>query len=437
MQNHDIETTGPDKSKLVVQRRPTNPTSLMPQGGTRVPQTESYLVQSGSNPLLLQNLLSGPPAHQLVYDPSAVGNARDEIARLLTPAGTPDTERPVLGGRGASAQVGALGQAQQNIQTNVDQAHQVLEDALRSQRQRAIGDTSSRDEGAGNIRKRTDNLTDAEYNALSPKQKAAVDFNTMLVQAVRRDRNLSGTYDPNKQQRQFYDAAVEKMFGGEDRGSLQYAPETLGVLKQIGYQDDQADLNDFLSLKATIKASDLKDLAPGAVLPEENARVADSQPTVAADRLNLTQTLANSTQRMEAAIAKGTNLLMSYPNITQAAYVERGNLLEPIGAIQREQPGAPAMVGYGPPTDDNGSMTIDGYFQDMFGQLIAKANQADKNKLLGIMAQDLTPAEIESFKAYAQSRTASSERFNVPLGDDTVKPERIKSTLGLDQGGGY
>lgn len=394
---------------------------------------------------ILEDLLYGAGKQRVPFDPSAVGNAREEITKLLTPAGTTDpsllaAER--TGGRGANP-AAVLGAREISREQDLEQARATLDSALRAQRAKAIGANTVAPQGAGNIRKRTDEMTDAEYNALDPKQKAAIDFNTMLVDAVRRDRKLQDEYDPTKADQRYYDAAVSNMFGDTQPDALQYAPETLAVLKQIGYNDPQADINDFLSLKATIKTSDLKDLATGAVVPTENARVADSMPTPEADRTELMARLASSTQRMEAELAKGTDLLTKFPSVIDAAYVDRANMLEPIGAVQRSQLPSMGMIGYGAAFDDNGERTIDGYFQTAFEALAAKKNQGDKDAILSSVNAKLSPSEFDAFMAYADARSANSSRYDLPLGEtdkvDYSKADRFRKMLNLDQqqGGGY
>ena len=146
-------------------------------------------------------------------------------------------------------------------QDKIDHAEQAVLDAERAQRKHAIGADKKDHSGKVPISKRTDRMTQEEYDALTPEQRAAVDFNAMLVQAVRTDRHQQEEYKPSDEQRAAYDQSVTDMFG-QGGGSKMYAPATMAVLGQLGYQDNASDLDDFLRLKAAIKEKDLKRIDP-------------------------------------------------------------------------------------------------------------------------------------------------------------------------------
>lgn len=150
----------------------------------------------------------------------------------------------------------------------VASARQKLEAALRFQRAHAIGMDKAYNPKP--IKKRVDPLTDAEYQAMTPLQRAAVDYNTKLVKAVRTDRRLQNEYELDDMAQQTYDESINKMFG-EDGGSTQMAPATVEFLKTIGFSDKEADLDDFLQLKAAIKTKDLPSLT-------KKAQTAPSHP---------------------------------------------------------------------------------------------------------------------------------------------------------------
>lgn len=143
-----------------------------------------------------------------------------------------------------------------------------LDDALRFQRAHAIG----MDKGYAPkpIKKQVDKLTSREYNNMTPLQRAAVDYNTKLVKAVKTDRRLQDEYELDDMAQDTYDASVTKMFG-DDGGSTTMAPATVEFLKTIGFSDESADLDDFLQLKASIKNKDLKSLT-------KKAQTAPSHP---------------------------------------------------------------------------------------------------------------------------------------------------------------
>lgn len=99
-------------------------------------------------------------------------------------------------------------------------------------------------------------LTWKQYDKLSEDQKAAVDFNTRLVEA--RQRDLTGAslpISPEKQEQ--YNKDVREMFG-EQGGSDTIALNTVELLKGIDFKAVGADLDEFLSLERAIDADELK-----------------------------------------------------------------------------------------------------------------------------------------------------------------------------------
>lgn len=268
-----------------------------------------------------------------------------------------------------------------------------------------------------------------DYNALSPTQRAAVDFNTMLVHAVRKDMKHQDDYDPTKQQQSTYDDAVQKMFG-EDRPADFYAPETMGVLRQIGYSDDSAKLNDFLHLNAAITDEDLKGLGVQpprvAETPPAPWEVPGSDPTSV--RSDLVQTLADKTATMQAALVKGNQLIQS---IQQTAALERNDsVADPSIGMGGIANNPKPILGYG-------TGEVDAYFQKAFDILANKENSSDRSQILATMNSELSPQEFDSFMAYADNRSANAERYGLALGqDEGVKyrsPEQFRKLLGLSE----
>mgnify|MGYP000370241441 CR=1 FL=1 len=132
-------------------------------------------------------------------------------------------------------------------QADIDEAQAKLDAALRARRVEALkvpGEEPA-PEGSkpkpGNIAKQTEPMTWEDYNALTPLRRSAVDYNTSLTRAVRRDRQMQDEYSPGDQQREAYDKTVARLFG-EDGGSDWYAPETVALLQQI---IDQLPMNIF------------------------------------------------------------------------------------------------------------------------------------------------------------------------------------------------
>ncbi|QIN93921.1 hypothetical protein SEA_HANNABELLA_38 [Microbacterium phage Hannabella] len=104
-------------------------------------------------------------------------------------------------------------------------------------------------------------LTWDEYDALSPSQRAAVDANTMLVNAIKSDLSTGALAADSKDD--VYAATVNELFG-ETGGSDTYAPNTVMALSQLGLADtENGDLDNYLTQSALINEQDLASIGKG------------------------------------------------------------------------------------------------------------------------------------------------------------------------------
>ena len=106
----------------------------------------------------------------------------------------------------------------------------------------------------GNIKE----LTWDEYDALSPRARAAVDANSALLNAVRQDKqaNLLSKESGDDS----YNEGVKALFG-EHGGSDMYAPATLKVLQDLGISNTETgDIDQYLAGGALLRADDLPNL---------------------------------------------------------------------------------------------------------------------------------------------------------------------------------
>ena len=282
-------------------------------------------------------------------------------------------------------------------------------------------------------------MTWAQYNALTPEQRNAVDFNTLLLHAVRKDRKMADTYDPSTEQQSAYDATLKQIFGDSDRGAKTYAPETVALLKRLGLKDKNADLNDFLSLKMAITDEDLQ------LLPETSGIEAISgQPPSGAGttqaqgglgpygkQLQLKQSVASATGEMEAALAKGNQMLAGITgSVTQA----NNPTVKQLGG----QPTELNALGYLQPkwiTNPDGTREpadLNTYFQDAFDKIASRSNAKDADEILATMKKYRTPQEFAAFVNYANARTNNAARFGTALGrGDYSDAEKVRRLLGL------
>jgi hypothetical protein len=104
----------------------------------------------------------------------------------------------------------------------------------------------------------TTQLTWKKYDKLTPDQKAAVDFNTRLVEARELDLQLgqSGKSLTPEKLAQYRDD-VTKMFGSEG-GSDTVAIHTMELLKSIDFKAVGQDLDEYLSLERSVDLDELK-----------------------------------------------------------------------------------------------------------------------------------------------------------------------------------
>lgn len=329
------------------------------------------------------------PEPSYAYQPQGVENAQQHVADLVGLSAQPDE----ILQRAINYNLTGIEQ-----DTPADAEQQLLEQ-LRFQRLKAIGADSTKAEPV-KIKDKVDRLTDAEYQALSPLQKSAVDFNTQLVQAVRTDRRNADEYKPSAQAEQTYNATVEKIFGADTRDAQTYAPETLALLKQIGYQDEQASLDDFLQLNAAIRAKDLAglDQAPtpglrGRTASENGPELTDLQ----IDRQNLAETLATKTQEMQAALVKGNELLK---------YSQQAGPVSLTAVAGASRSGDVSLLG-GEPTGQGlgyGNTETDQYFQAVYSTLVNPAT--DQKYFLEQIRKDLSPDEFKQFVTYVAEQGA-------------------------------
>ena len=287
-------------------------------------------------------------------------------------------------------------------------------------------------------------MTWEEYEALSPRARAAVDFNTMLVSAVNKDKASQKQYETsaNKQERAQYEVGVQEMFGDE-RGSDLYAPETMAVLQQIKFKDPQADLDDFLGLQAAITEDDLKTIDDNFITKNQPAALPDkiAAPKTLAnsadpgvrnpltenqqERRELVQGLALGTERaIDQQMSKAQGVLQ---NFQATAYAER---TESVGFLG----GTPSKVELAP-----------GYGNDELSQMIQTAytqlTTSDPNSPeIQSMITDLSKGrragdpEAQQFYDYLTTRVDQSKMYGTPLGGKDVKyrsPEQLASALGL------
>lgn len=268
---------------------------------------------------------------------------------------------------------------------------------------------------------KTRQLTWEEYNKLTDDQRAAVDFNTMLIQAREKDLNTDYAEFEGGGANQEYQEAVERMFG--TRGSTEtYAPETMAVLKSIDYEAASGEaLEDFLSLDAAISAKELKgfDTAPDpiqgglasygldqAIKPEEKA--------------------AASTAHLERVLAKSGQLIQNFRASTAAA---RSGLAVRYGGVANK---ATPALGFGEDEDSS-------FFRQGIVALSMDLSPEETALVWDDLQKQLTPEKMRAFLKFADDITRDSLEIRPPQWTQDEKvifnPQLIRERLGFDRGG--
>jgi hypothetical protein len=101
-------------------------------------------------------------------------------------------------------------------------------------------------------------LTWEAYDSLNDQQKAAVDWNTLLINAREKDFSDKYVSTPTDEERAAYDAEVTRLFGAQG-GSNRYAPNTIDLLSQLDVVQLGQDLDEYLSLERAIDDTQLAD----------------------------------------------------------------------------------------------------------------------------------------------------------------------------------
>lgn len=201
-------------------------------------------------------------------------------------------------------------------------------------------------------------LTSAEYFALSPQQRAAVDANTALVNAIAQDEAESGKPDAA------YDKLVSDMFG-QYGTSEQYAPRTVELLRELGIEDQNGDLDQYLNRSRLLTLDDIRAIGDDSLQGRryDNAR----------------QFGEGSVSALSKALAAGQEILGRMQGLDSELYGE-----------------PTAQLGFNP------ANTRDADLQDFFNTIASRDSTLSRNdfsKALGYFEQTygLTPEQMGSY----------------------------------------
>lgn len=269
--------------------------------------------------------------------------------------------------------------------------------------------------------KKSYSMTWEEYRKLDDEQRAAVDFNTMLVEA--REKDLNTEYAPSPSEKELYDRQVKEMFG-EDGGSETYAPEVVSVLKQLDYDPQSGaeignDLDDFLGLKVLIRDKDIAKIGKPAPLAKNSTLTALGSlftgESNSETRTDLQRVMVDRTAALRDAMSRGTKVLQTYKQWTDT---KRNDNSERIG-------------GDGDYMDFRKSFE-DSKLQEAFNvsfEALAATGGTDDSTWKRI-SQGLTgPGELAAFKKFARAALETPGYADAAAQNGWMKPEEYLALL--------
>ena len=291
-------------------------------------------------------------------------------------------------------------------------------DEMRRQKQAEL-DAANRDKLRGPVEIKQ--LSWEEYDALSPKQRAAVDFNGALYNATNADKQaqLKGADDPNV--RGSYDKALEKTFGSRDRGSDTYAPNTLALLSTLGLNDKGGDLDEWLNMGGAATAGDLESVEVGmnVLTPEAQNALPLGQRT-AFQLSNLTS------NRLNDVLAKGQNLL--------SASAQQATAWGAVNADQLSSASSAFTSG------DQKAQDFSDLFDSAISTNVGYTTDANGNATLNTNARNLVVSSLEEynydpneFRDYMIARLRNYQQQDASTPGISISSDPTSSSLSLPE----
>lgn len=250
----------------------------------------------------------------------------------------------------------------------------------------------------GGRRQDTKELTTEEYAKLSPRKKAAVDLNTLLVTAIREDLQGKKSADAGGKE---YDAAVADMFGEKGAADARYAPQTMRVLQDIGFKMDGTQLDDILKLKVGLTSEDIRDIGA-----KNNGSADASLLTPEKRRDDLTEALVTSFARQRKDPQRGAALLETQRDVlnTREAF-------------------------------DFGSPANNQLVEQVYEFLANPENKGKAQQTMALAKQELSDEHWPMFLEFLDVRSREALQYDRPLGMDSeveyMKPRPFRKRLGI------
>lgn len=279
-------------------------------------------------------------------------------------------------------------------------------------------------------------LTWDAYQAMSADQKAAVDFNTLLVEA--REKDLAKEWALTPEEQVEYDKRVAKVFG-QGGTSKQIAPNTVKLLATLNFEAVGQDLDQYLSLERGFTMDELDNfkLDKGAVkqLIEVDT---GTQETQAQGSKTMADYAAVRTPENVAAldadlVSRSSKLIAE--KMQQANYVLsefNSIVIDPL-FNPTATPG-PAPLGYGDPATRTSTyeQQMEDWMQRAYAELQSPNGRVDV--VFGEMDEfQFTPEDRQQFLDYVNQRSLAEQQYGLPDGSATQRrsSDEIRKLMGI------
>jgi hypothetical protein len=231
-------------------------------------------------------------------------------------------------------------------------------------------------------------MTSDAFAALSPRQKAAVELNSMLTAAIEADLGVGQKGNPGGQK---YDDAVEELFTGEG-ATARYAPNTVGVLENIGWSGPATDLDDILKGRALFTRQDIDDLGP----EREGVAPDASLNTSMKIRDDIQSSLVKAFTSARKEPVQGENLLAAKQDLLD--YKDMPGF--------SNKPGREVVPG----------VDLNSFFRSGFDLLSNSNTEFTPEQILADAKQNLTEQEFQQFLNFVDVNSRDAKNYRQPLG---------------------
>ena len=293
-------------------------------------------------------------------------------------------------------------------------------------------------------------MTPKAYNALTPEQRAAVDFNTALIAA--REEDLKSGWMIRRMPEEAR-AEYQKMFG-EDAPTAGFAESTHRLLRKVGYTGE-ADMEDFLSLEMATDIKDLKNLKFDEKLdlsmdstpraqrddtPGESRRHAsfynqdESMPEGGWDAFRRTGSQEYRDVMLVDVVQKARKVLEGFRS--NSMYSSRANALT---AFDMGTGGETLPLGFGDPATrtDARDVLLEKVYQGTLTELIGNP---ERNKKLaddpvfwaGLQKLGVGEKDIDGLFSFLDASTRWAIQHGEKSGDGARTPQQIRVLAGLE-----